>query len=66
MKRTSKADKLRRLLASGRWVHMRFLAQVAGWRYGARLHDLRHAQPPMDHEAKRDKTGAWLYRRANG
>lgn len=62
MKTPSKCELLRRLLSSGAWVHMRKLAAVAGWRYGARLWDLK--QRGFGHEFKRDSAGAYWYRRA--
>jgi len=58
----TRCEALRRLLADGRWHHMRELQEAGGYRYGARLWSNR--QRGFDHEVKRDpKTGAYLYRR---
>ena len=40
-KRASKRDALLALLSDGRWHSARELTEVAGWRYSARLHELR-------------------------
>ena len=40
-KRLSKRDALLALLSDGRWHSARELTEVAGWRYSARLHELR-------------------------
>jgi hypothetical protein len=41
-KRRSHRDALRALLADGREHHQRECLQVAGYRYGARIFELRH------------------------
>ncbi|MFZ5469457.1 MAG: hypothetical protein ACOZIN_08475 [Myxococcota bacterium] len=40
-RRKSNKEGLRALLADGRWHGIRELHEVAGWRYGARIFDLR-------------------------
>lgn len=39
----TKREALRALLADGAWHHMQELRAVGGWRYGARLLELRRA-----------------------
>lgn len=41
-KAPSKADRLRELLADGRWHSQQVMERVAGMRYGARLFDLHN------------------------
>lgn len=58
-------SRLRALLSDGAWHSMRELQEVAGWRYGGRLHELKHGKdggPPMDHETRREKSGEVFYR----
>src|SRR5687767_7557434 len=61
---TCKVPKWRRLLdlmQDGRWYSMRQLAEVAGWRYGGRLYDLK--QHGWDHEYRaRGTEGELEYR----
>lgn len=40
----TKRDALRALLSDGQWHHMSELRKVAGWRYGARLLELRRGE----------------------
>jgi hypothetical protein len=39
-----RCELLRELLADGRWHTMDELREVAGWRYGARLYELRRGR----------------------
>lgn len=58
-------SRLRALLLDGAWHSMRELQEVAGWRYGGRLHELKHGKdggPPVDHETRREKSGEVFYR----
>lgn len=41
-KAPGRCERLRALLADGRWHLADELREVAGWRYGARLYELRH------------------------
>lgn len=40
----TKREALRALLSDGQWHHMSELRKVAGWRYGARLLELRRGE----------------------
>lgn len=40
----TKRDALRAMLSDGQWHHMSELRKVAGWRYGARLLELRRGE----------------------
>lgn len=42
MKRRTHREALRELLSDGRQHHMSELIKVGGYRYGGRLHELRH------------------------
>lgn len=58
----TKCQRLMLLLAPGKWVPMSRLLDVGGYRYGARLYDLRRRG--FDHETRRNqRTGAFEYRR---
>ena len=61
VKPPTKCERLRALLLNGAWHHMAELQAVAGWRYGARLRDLRLAG--FDHEVERRADGSRWYRR---
>lgn len=52
--------RLWRLLSSGRWVSMRAMLAAAGFRYGARLYDLRRKFGCIVHVRKRG--GAYEYK----
>ncbi len=56
---------LRSLLADGRWHGMAELQDVAGYRYGGRVHEVRRGddgRPPLTVEAKRGARNEWQYR----
>ena len=61
MKRKGPSAKVRlyRLLKDGRWHGMASLLAAAGYRYGARLHELRRLGFPV---VTRRVGGAWQYR----
>lgn len=54
-------DKLFALLSDGSWHHMREVQEAGGWRYGARLHELRK-NGRMDHETV-EHNGAVYYKK---
>ena len=41
-KRLTHKDALFALMQDGRWHHMAEMQRVGGWRYGARLHELKN------------------------
>lgn len=66
-KAPSNQKKLRALLADGAWHHMQELQDVAGWRYGARLWEIKRGEdggPQLDIEkmAVLGRDDEWLYR----
>lgn len=46
------------------WVPSRALHDVAGWRYSARIYDLRQAG--HDIESRRESQQVWIYRLRSG
>jgi hypothetical protein len=52
----TKREALRELLRDGHWHHMSELRKVGGWRYGARLLELRRQTPGLTIEHR--STGA--------
>jgi len=53
-------ERLLRLMSDGRWHSMAALASAAGWRYGARLYDLKRDHG-LEHETRK-RGGRWEYR----
>jgi hypothetical protein len=54
----------RRLLGDGRWHSADELRQVAGWRYGARLYELRRGEdgrPPLVIDVRCESGGLYEY-----
>lgn len=63
-KQPGRCADLRALLSDGKWHPMGELREVAGWRYGARLLEIRRGLdgwPPIAVE-KRREGDLWLYR----
>lgn len=69
--RETACARLRKLLADGQWHSALELVDVAGLRYGGRLHELRRGLdggPPLDVESQARQQGrrqVWAYRAAN-
>ena len=55
----TKTERLFALLKTGRWVSMRACLEAAGFRYGARIYELRRSGCVI--EVKK-KGGAYFYR----
>jgi hypothetical protein len=54
-KMPDRCDRLRQLLGDGRWHMAEELREVAGWRYGARLYEVRRGDdkgPPLTVEVR--------------
>ena len=49
----TKREALRLLLADGKWHHMSELRKAGGWRYGARLEELRREIPGLETPKRR-------------
>lgn len=64
-KRKNKRDALRDLLADGAWHDLKALHAVGGWRYGARLHELRRAGAVIHSKALGPGQFAWALDRGD-
>lgn len=64
-KMPTRCERLRELLGDGKWHTMDELREVAGWRYGARLLELRRGidkGPPLEVETRMTGGGLYEYR----
>lgn len=61
-KAPTRRDALRALLADGLWHSMAELRTVAGWRYGARLLELRKAGLTVEKRTVGGDSSCWEYR----
>lgn len=59
-KRENNKDRLLRLMRDGRWYHMAALRTAGGWRYGARLFELK--KQGWEHERRSVGEDAFEYR----